>query len=201
MQTTRGTSLSGTHTGDDARPSGSRRLIGALLAVAGVVWVVDQVAKITAVRELSDRAPIELLGGALTLRLVRNPGAAFGIAGGGTVFFTLVAVVVAVVILRVARRLGSGWWALALGLMLGGALGNLTDRMVRDPAPLRGHVVDFLELPHWPVFNVADMAIVGGSALMVLLSFRGVPFDRRSLDEVPVSARPPDPAAPEADRA
>jgi len=89
----------------------------------------------------------------------------------------LVATVVVVVILRLSRRLRSGPWALALGCLLGGAVGNLIDRVVREPAPLRGHVVDFLELPNWPVFNLADSAIVGAAVLVALLTVRGVALD------------------------
>jgi signal peptidase II len=140
--------------------------------------VADVVSKLLAVRHLADREPVELVGGLLRLRLVRNPGAAFGMAQGLTVVLTLIAVVVVVVILRMARRLHSAWWAVALGLVLGGALGNLVDRLFRAPAPGRGHVVDFLELPRWPVFNLADSAIVVAAVLMVLLSARGVPHDR-----------------------
>jgi signal peptidase II len=129
------------------------------------------------VRELSDREPVTLLGGLLTLRLVRNPGAAFGFAQGLTIAFTVVAVAVVVVILRLSRRLRSTPWAVALGLVLGGAVGNLVDRIFRAPGPGRGHVVDFLELPHWPVFNLADSAIVTAAVLMVLLSARGLSYD------------------------
>ena len=185
MQAARGASLSdadadaagagGTgETRDGERPAGRLLL---LLAVAAGVLVLDTLTKLLAVRELSDREPISLLGGALTLRLVRNPGAAFGMAQGLTVVLTGVALVVVVVILRMARRLRSGWWAVALGLVLGGAMGNLTDRLLRAPGPGRGHVVDFLELPRWPVFNVADSAIVVAGVLMVLLAARGVPHD------------------------
>jgi signal peptidase II len=145
-----------------------------LLGVAGSVLALDVASKLLAVEELSDREPISLLGGLLTLRLVRNPGAAFGMAQGMTIVFTCVAVAVVVVILRMARRLTSAWWAAALGLVLGGALGNLADRLFRSPGPGRGHVVDFLELPRWPVFNLADSAIVVAGVLMVVLSARGV---------------------------
>jgi len=150
--------------------------VGLLLAVAATVLALDLASKWLAVRELADRAPIELLGGVLTLRLVRNPGAAFGMAQGMTVVLTVIAAAVVVAILRVARRLDNAWWAAALGLVLGGATGNLVDRFFRDPGPLRGHVVDFLELPRWPVFNLADSAIVVAGGLMVLLSARGVPY-------------------------
>jgi signal peptidase II len=146
-----------------------------LLAVAAGVLALDVASKLLAVAELSDREPIRLLGGLLTLRLVRNPGAAFGMAQGLTVVFTCVAAAVVVVILRFARRLQSAWWAAALGLVLGGALGNLVDRLLRSPGPGRGHVVDFLELPRWPVFNLADSAIVVAGLVMVGLSARGVP--------------------------
>lgn len=143
--------------------------------MAGAVLALDLVTKLVAVRELADRDPIVLLGGALTLRLVRNPGAAFGMAQGLTVILTAIAAAVVVVILRMARRLHSARWAVALGLVLGGATGNLVDRLFRAPAPGRGHVVDFLELPRWPVFNLADSAIVLAAALMVYLSVRGIP--------------------------
>ena len=157
-------------------PPGHSRL-PVLLAVAAAVLVADLLTKILAVAELSDREPVRLLGGVLTLRLVRNPGAAFGLAQGLTVVFTLVAIAVVVAILRMARRLRSAGWAVALGMVLGGALGNLVDRLFRAPGPGRGHVVDFLELPRWPVFNLADSAIVAAAVLMVLLSARGTSYD------------------------
>lgn len=158
------------------RPAGSASRVGLLLGVAAAVVSLDLASKWLAVRELADREPIELLGGVLTLRLVRNPGAAFGLAQGMTIVLTVIAVAVVVAILRVARRLDNAWWAAALGLVLGGAAGNLVDRFFRAPGPLRGHVVDFLELPRWPVFNLADSAIVVAGGLMVLLSARGVPY-------------------------
>jgi signal peptidase II len=96
-----------------------------------------------------------------------------------TVVFTAVAVVVIVAILRMARRLYSLPWAIALGGLLGGALGNLTDRIFRSPGVFRGHVVDFIELPNWPVFNVADSAIVGAGILMFALAARGIPVEGR----------------------
>ena len=172
MQATGGTPLS-----EGADPAGGRTRLPLLLAVAGAVLLADLVSKALAVRELSDRDPVELLGGLLTLRLVRNPGAAFGLAQGLTVAFTVVAGIVVVVILRLSRRLRSTPWAVALGLVLGGAVGNLVDRVFRAPAPGRGHVVDFLELPHWPVFNLADSAIVTAAVLMVLLSALGLSYD------------------------
>jgi signal peptidase II len=133
-----------------------------------------------AVARLTTR-DVRLAGGLVVLHEQRNPGAAFSIAGGATVLFTLVAAGVVVVIVRTARRLRSTAWAVTLGLLLGGALGNLADRLFRDPGPLRGHVVDFVDLQWhgrsvWPVFNVADMAIVAGALLALLLSWRNVPL-------------------------
>ena len=142
-----------------------------------VVFVADLVSKTIVVAALSHRAPISLLGGLLTLRELRNSGAAFSIGTSVTVVFTLIALGVIVAILRTARRLRSIPWAVTLGLLLGGAAGNLGDRLFRSPGFLRGHVVDWIELPHWPVFNVADSCIVCGGVLAVLLAVRGISID------------------------
>ncbi len=144
-----------------------------------LVFVADLVSKTIVVATLSDRAPVRLLGGLLTLRELRNSGAAFSIGTSVTVVFTLIALGVIVAILRTARRLRSVPWAVTLGLLLGGAAGNLGDRLFRSPGFLRGHVVDWIELPHWPVFNVADSCIVCGGILAVLLAARGIPLDGR----------------------
>jgi signal peptidase II len=113
----------------------------------------------------------------LTLTLTRNAGAAFSIGPGATVLFSAVALIVVVVIARTARSLASRGWATSLGLLLGGALGNLADRVFRSPGPFRGHVIDWIQLPHWPVFNLADSAIVCGGVLAVLLVTRGIELD------------------------
>jgi signal peptidase II len=156
---------------------GRPRRIGFLLAVAVTVFVADLVTKTIVVATLSDRQPVRLLGGLLTLRVLRNSGAAFSIGTSMTVAFTLIAVAVIVSILRTSRRLRSLPWAITLGLLLGGATGNLGDRLFRSPGPLRGYVVDWIEMPHWPVFNVADSAIVCGGILAVLLAARGIRLD------------------------
>ena len=143
------------------------------------VLVADLVSKTIVVATLSDRAPLRLLGGLLTLRELRNSGAAFSIGTSVTVVFTLIALGVIVAILRTARRLRSIPWAITLGLLLGGATGNLGDRLFRSPGFLRGNVVDWIELPHWPVFNVADASIVCGGVLAVLLAARGISLDGR----------------------
>ncbi|MGN6242696.1 MAG: signal peptidase II [Motilibacteraceae bacterium] len=179
MQAARGASLSDA---DTPAPARRGRRVAVLVGVAVLVYVIDQVTKVIAAHELAGREPVVLLGGLLKLTLVRNPGAAFGIAGGATIIFSVVAVVVAVAILRTAPRLRSTPWAVALGLLLGGAMGNLTDRLVRDPAPLRGRVVDFLELPHWPVFNGADSAIVCGAVLIAVLAATGRQLDGTRTD-------------------
>jgi signal peptidase II len=159
-----------------------RPLTGLLLGIAAAVLAVDLASKLVVVATLSDRDPLRLLGGAVYLTEARNTGAAFSFAEGATVVFTLIAVAVAVVIVRASRRLFSTGWAVSLGLVLGGAVGNLADRVFRDPGFLRGGVVDFVSLfdPYgrvWPIFNVADSAIVCGGLLGALLAFRGIEFD------------------------
>lgn len=144
-----------------------------MLAVALVVLALDQVTKGVVVSRMPGREPIELLGGLVTITYTRNPGAAFSIGTGTTWLFTLVAVVVVVVILRTATRLRSTGWAIALGALLGGALGNLTDRLLREPGFGQGHVVDWIELPRYPVFNLADSAIVLAAIAMVILTLAG----------------------------
>lgn len=157
-------------------------------STAAAVLVVDQLSKVWAVRTLEGQPDRPIVGELLKLSFVRNPGAAFGLGGGATIVFSLVAIAVAVVLFRMSTRLVSLWWAVALGLMLGGALGNLLDRILREPAPLQGHVVDFLRLPNWPVFNVADMSLVCAAALILALSLFNVPYDRPRQEPADVPA-------------
>jgi signal peptidase II len=162
-------------------PPGRRRT-GVLAAAATVTFLLDVLSKIIIVRVLEGQPPVRLLGGALYLVVYRNPGAAFSLATGLTWLLSLIALGVVVVIVRLASRLRSRGWALGLGLVLGGALGNLVDRLLRAPGPLRGHVVDFLSLlvpdgSVWPVFNLADSAIVCGGVLLVFLAATGRDFD------------------------
>ena len=168
-----------------------------LILVAIGVLAVDIVSKAIVVAALSDRAPIRLLGGFLTLREDRNPGAAFSIGTSMTIVFTAIAVGVIVFIIRSARRIYSLPWAIALGLLLGGAMGNLTDRIFRSPAPFRGWVVDWIQVPHWPVFNLADSAIVCGGVLMVLLATRGHRLDGTTETVRPGRTARPDQPRPE----
>jgi len=154
------------------------RRVRLLAVIAVLVVVADLVSKVVVVAKLHPEQPVRVIGGAFYLVLIRNPGAAFSVATGMTWLLTLVAAAVVFVIVRMARRLRSVGWAWGLGLVLGGALGNLIDRIFRAPGVLRGHVVDFLSvvLPggyHWPVFNLADSSIVSGGILLVLLAFLG----------------------------
>lgn len=153
------------------------RLPSLVILIAAAVIVVDQATKAWAVAALTGREPVNLLGSLLRLELVRNPGAAFSFATGMTWVFTVVAIGVALVIVRISRKLGSTWWAVGLGLLLGGALGNLLDRLLRAPGPGVGQVVDFLALPHWPVFNVADTCIDVAGVMIVVLAVRGIGID------------------------
>jgi signal peptidase II len=153
------------------------RKLPVVIGVALTVLALDVLTKLVVVHALSGHAPIRLLGGFLTLLLLRNSGAAFSIGTSMTIVFTAIAVAVICYILRAARKLRSLPWAITLGLLLGGATGNLADRIFRSPGLFRGDVVDWIELPHWPVFNLADSAIVCGGVLAVLLALRGVRLD------------------------
>ncbi|MDH2428598.1 signal peptidase II [Sphaerisporangium sp. TRM90804] len=170
--------------GEDSPAAGSAgvrsKRIGTLAVLAVVVYVLDLVTKTLVVEYLEGRDPVSVIGEVLRIRVIRNSGAAFSIGTGMTIVFTLIALVVVFAIIRTARRLRSVPWAITLGLLLGGALGNLTDRLFRYPAPLQGHVVDFIEVfpvTRFPIFNVADSAIVCGGVLAVILAWRGHQLD------------------------
>ena len=189
--------------GDTPVPAG--RQLPIVFGVALTVLALDVVTKLIVVRTLSGHPPIRLLDGFLTLLLLRNSGAAFSIGTSMTIVFTAIAAAVIVYILRAARKLRSLPWAITLGLLLGGATGNLADRIFRSPGLFRGDVVDWIELPHWPVFNLADSAIVCGGVLAVLLALRGVRLDGNrggdgeqadAGDEPPQAARPSSAARP-----
>jgi signal peptidase II len=188
---------------DGAEPqSPPKRRVRLLLTVAAVVLALDITTKALAVRFLTPGQPVSIIGDTVTWTLVRNSGAAFSVATGYTWPLTLIATAVVVGIIWMGRRLVSPWWAVGLGMILGGAMGNLMDRFFRSPGPLRGHVVDFLSINWWPVFNVAVPSVVGGAILLVTLSVFGFDFDtigRRNAADVldlPDAAEPPDrPAA------
>ncbi|MEU8032273.1 signal peptidase II [Streptomyces sp. NPDC049099] len=153
------------------------RRIALLFAVAAFAYALDLISKTLVVAKLEGHEPIKLIGNWLELNAIRNPGAAFGFGAAFTIIFTLIAAAVIVVIIRLARKLYSYPWAIALGLLLGGALGNLTDRIFRSPGVFEGKVVDFIAPKGFAVFNLADSAIVCGGILIVLLSFRGLDPD------------------------
>ncbi|SCG41937.1 signal peptidase II [Micromonospora echinaurantiaca] len=186
-----------------AEPGGRRlrpRAVALLGAVALVALVADVVTKHWALAALTDREPVRLLGGAIYLSLVRNSGAAWSIGSDHTWVFPLITIGVVGWIIWMALRLRSTPWAVSLGLVLGGALGNLMDRIFRAPAPFHGHVVDMVSVfgpygEYFPVFNVADSSLVCGVVLAVLLELTGRQRDggRVGRDGRPVAAG--DPAA------
>ncbi|MFD5824510.1 signal peptidase II [Lentzea sp. NPDC060358] len=160
-------------------PEPKTKLVAVL---AGGVLAFDVLTKVLSVAFLEGADPIKVFGGLLYLTFVRNPGAAFGLAEGWTWILALIAFGVAGFIVWISRNLRSQGWAVGLGLVLGGAVGNLADRLFREPGPMRGHVVDFLSLfdPYgavWPVFNIADMAIVGGGATVIVLALMQHDYD------------------------
>lgn len=169
-------------TEQSADPTPARRRVGLLVLVAAVAYVVDVVTKVVATATLEGEEPIRLLGGAVYLQLLRNPYAAFGMDIGGTWILTVVAIAVVVGIAWFARKLRSAGWAVGLGLVLAGALGNLPDRIFRAPAVFQGHVVDFISVfapngEFFPVFNAADSAITVGAGLIVVLTLLGRDYD------------------------
>ena len=166
-----------------ASPVRGKRRLALFGTVALVVLTLDIVSKVLVVAELGHET-LRTLGGAIYLDQARNSGAAFSLGTGFTVLLTVVAIVVVAIILRTAGRMRSAGWAVALGLILGGALGNLSDRIFREPGFLRGHVVDWISVfgpngQHWPIFNLADSAIVVGAILAGLLTMLGIDFAGR----------------------
>ncbi len=186
---------------DESAGSGRRRLLAAprtwllFAAVALVLLVVDQVTKVLAVRHLTDRPDVPIVGELLQLHLTYNPGAAFSLGTRFTVVLSLLACTATVVVLWLSRRLDNRLWAVGLGFLLAGIDGNLLDRLFRDPGPFRGHVVDFLMLPNWPIFNVADMCINIGVGLILIQVLRGISLDGTRLsDQEDEDAEPSAPA-------
>ncbi|OAV78790.1 signal peptidase II [Dietzia sp. 111N12-1] len=154
-----------------------------MLVIAALIVAVDQIAKVLAVANLEDSRPIELIGDTVRLVLLRNPGAAFSMGTEFTVVLSIVATVVVAGLLWFSRRVHSRWWAWGLGLILGGAAGNLVDRYFRAPGILQGHVVDYMAVGWWPVFNVADASLVTGVIVVAVAVFRNVDFDGSRVSE------------------
>lgn len=170
---------------DTTDEPGQPRRLGLLLAVAGVAFGLDLVSKVLVVANLDGgHPPVKVLFGAVYLVETRNSGAAFSMGTGATAILTVIALGIVAVILRTARKMHSTGWAVALGLILGGALGNLADRIFRSPGIARGHVVDWISAfsddGHvWPIFNLADSAIVCGAVLTAVLAIRGIDIEGR----------------------
>nr|WP_246854198.1 signal peptidase II [Naasia sp. SYSU D00057] len=149
-----------------------------LAAVAVVVFAADQLSKLWVVTNLTPFESVPVLGEVLQFYFVRNPGAAFSLASGSTWIFSIIAATVTVFIIWFARRIRSRGWAVLFGMLLGGTLGNLTDRLFREPGFGVGHVVDFLSVWGFPaIFNLADVAIVSSMGLFLLLTLRGTGLD------------------------
>jgi len=166
--------------------TGLSRTVAIVVAVvlAAVIVVLDQLSKHWAETSLAVREPRAVVGELLQFRLLYNSGAAWGMGSGITPVVTLVQIAICIgALVYVVRSVRSVPWALALGCIVGGALGNIHDRILRAPSPFHGEVVDFIELPHWPVFNVADMAVVVGAVLIVLLGVLGVASDPAARDQ------------------
>jgi signal peptidase II len=171
---------------EPAKEPPTRRRALLLGVTALVVLAADIVTKLAAVAGLEGERPVRVLGGLVHLQLVRNSGAAFSMATGMTWVLSLIAISVVIAIVWIVPKLRSAGWAVGLGLVLAGALGNLSDRIFRAPGPLRGHVIDFVSVlepngAFFPVFNVADSAIVVGGGLIVLMALLGRDYDGRPI--------------------
>jgi signal peptidase II len=148
-------------------------LLQRLFSLAFIIWAIDLLTKNWAVENLSG-ASRKILGSFLQLTLLRNPGAAFSMATGFTIVFTTISIAVVLFIARYASRITSPGWAYVAGLVLGGVLGNLTDRIFREPGFLYGHVIDWIEVPNWPIFNVADSSIFIAAGIAILLTIKNI---------------------------
>jgi signal peptidase II len=166
---------------DESRPTPDRRrrLFVVLGVVAVLAYASDQLTKQVALDVLADGEPRPFIGELIRFKLIGNPGAALSLGAGNTWVMTAIALAVLVAIVVVARRLGSRAWAIALGLLLGSAIGNLTDRFVRPPGGGQGHVVDFIDYNRWFIGNVADIWIVSAAGLVVVLALLGIGVDGR----------------------
>ena len=145
-----------------------------LFATAWIIWLFDFVTKSWALQSLSAE-PRKILGSILQFTLVFNSGAAFSLATGFTILFSLLALAVVIAVIYFAPKITSTGWQFTIGLLLGGVLGNLTDRIFREPSFLSGYVIDWIQIPHWPVFNLADSAICIAAAIAFVLSVRDIP--------------------------
>jgi len=172
-------------------PGAPRRYLLAWVAgLALLVILLDQATKYWAEANLADQAPVPVLGTLLQLRLLYNDGAALSIGSGFTWLLTIIVVGVVVVVLRITRKIGSRGWAVALGLLLGGAIGNLVDRLFKEPSFGQGHVVDFIDYAGFFVGNVADIAIVAAAVMIAILSILGIGVDGQRHTDAAQAAAP-----------
>ncbi|MDJ0356933.1 signal peptidase II [Paenarthrobacter sp. PH39-S1] len=170
-----------------------RRRVPLLLTLAGfavLAYVLDQLTKWWVSSTMTDGQITPVLPQLLSWHYIRNSGAAFSIGENVTWLFTIVMAVVAIGIVVQARKLGSVWWSVAMGMLLGGALGNLTDRLFREPSFGMGHVVDFIALPNFAIFNIADSSVVGSVILICILTLKGIPFGGRAAPAQPAEEGP-----------
>jgi signal peptidase II len=180
-------------------PGGARPKVAVLAAVAALVLGLDVLSKALVVTHLTEGEPVHLLGDIFEFTLLRNPGAAWNLGTGYTAVFTVLAVGVIAFVVRVARNLRSTGYAVAFGLLLGGASGNLGDRIFRAPGVFRGNVVDWIGVvPHYyPVFNIADSAICIAGATFVVLALLGIHMDGTRGDKAPAEPERPGEASPD----
>jgi signal peptidase II len=160
------------------KPRVSVRALVVLAVVAVCLYLLDLTSKNLVIANLVERSSVEVIGELLRFTFVKNPGAAFSLGTGTTWIFAILASIVAVVIIVFSRRIRSIAWAIVFGLLLGGTLGNLTDRLFREPGFGVGHVIDFIQIYGFPaIFNVADIAICSAMGLFIILTVRGIGLD------------------------
>lgn len=168
----------------------SWRMLGFVLGTAIVVWLADFLSKEWVIASMAEAERRQVLGELLQWHFVRNPGAAFSFAAGSTWIFTTLAAVVVIFIVTQLRRIRSPLWAVAFGGLLGGTVGNLTDRLTREPGFFVGHVIDFIQVWGFPaIFNIADIFIVGSMIGVVLLVLLNIGLDGVRHTDEPVAAR------------
>ncbi|ADB31962.1 lipoprotein signal peptidase [Kribbella flavida DSM 17836] len=177
-RTPEGAELADVVAADAAPPRHPRPRLIALFAIVGLLVLgLDQLTKVLALQHLTPGEPVNVIGSLLRFNLIRNPGAAFSLGSDFTPVISAIQITVALGVIWLSRRVGSAGWAVAFGLLFGGAVGNITDRIFREPSPFHGHVVDFLQTPNWAIFNVADMAVTSAAALLVIQTLRGIRLD------------------------
>ncbi|CAN2194388.1 LspA Lipoprotein signal peptidase [Candidatus Nanopelagicaceae bacterium] len=144
-----------------------------IFLTAWTIWLFDFATKQWAISNF-DSQPRKIIGDFLSFTLVRNSGAAFSFATGFSIAFALLALAVVGAVTYYAKRITSSGWQITAGLLLGGVIGNLTDRIFREPGWLSGHVIDWIQIPNWPVFNLADSAIVIAAFISFALTLRNI---------------------------